>query len=278
MNEDVKQHYKELVALTQLFLLQEFEFKRKIPVQADIYQDFKKRYSTAEKVKEAPLPPPIIVKAPPVAPSIPLAEKPKSMPEPVAKPVNEPPKAKPPEEKKSSAFKLEPFSTVESFDYQEMRETIRTQFPQHTVLDQIPSDKQAQHIKKAWQTEAVIPPIVLLSFNEQEKQLAFLKNVAQAITRHLAPACVLSGLKIEQEKKWDIFLNNPALRFVIASDYGIYLLPGLMHHYKESNQAKHFLKNTPLLLLSDVSLYLKQPQLKPLLWRTICTEFRSCVK
>ncbi len=70
--------------------------------------------------------------------------------------------------------------------------------------------------------------------------------------------------------------QSPDLRLVIASDYDLYLQPELMKVYREApQQGKHYLNKTPLLLLSDLSLYLKEPQLKSLLWRAICNEFAA---
>ena len=73
-----------------------------------------------------------------------------------------------------------------------------------------------------------------------------------------------------------MFWNSSNLRLIIASDYGLYLQPKLMAYYREvTQQGKHFVNNIPLLLLSDLALYLKEPQLKSLLWRAICKEFAA---
>jgi len=62
----------------------------------------------------------------------------------------------------------------------------------------------------------------------------------------------------------------------MTSDYGIYSLSELMKHYKEDNRHnKRFLNKVPLLLLPDVSVYLKEPLLKLSLWRSLCETLRS---
>ncbi|MBA3722835.1 MAG: hypothetical protein H0W88_10615 [Parachlamydiaceae bacterium] len=177
------------------------------------------------------------------------------------------------------SFSLEPFAKPQKPEFDDISNNLKKAFPHFSIRDQIPSDENAQKFKNAWLYEQLIPPIILLSFNDQDKHLAFLKNIASAISLSLAPARVIAGPAMEQEKKWDQILNTPALKLVIASDYGLYLMPELMKYYKEQTKtAKHFLHQTPLLLLSDLSLYLKEPQLKPLLWRAICTEFNASCK
>lgn len=279
--------YSELVALTKLLLLREFHgddaiisdpktchhFSRLIkkPVKKTQPEPSKTTFSKPQSP-----PPPKPTASPPQAKIELPPQPPQFLPRPPAPPVQKisMPIASPKEEK--SAFTLEPFPASLSANFDECKHLFKKLFPQLTIHDILPSDQHAKVIKHRWKQQHEIPPIVLLSFNEQEKQLAFLNNVAQAITRDLAPAKVISGLRYEQEKKWDSVLNATSLQMIIASDYSLYLLPNLMKFYKENTQAaKHYLNNTPLLLLSDLSLYLKEPQLKPLLWRAICKEYEN---
>ena len=173
-------------------------------------------------------------------------------------------------------FTLEPNTPSPLFEAHEMKNLMKKVHPQCPIHEYIPSDDQAKKIKNAWQMEVKIPSVVLLSFTNQKSHLTFLHNLAHAINQHLGTAQVISGSKWEQENKWDQLLESKELRLVIASDHGLYLLPNLMKNYKEApKNAKHFLRKTPLVLLSDISSYLKEFQLKPLLWRTICSEFHS---
>ncbi len=147
-------------------------------------------------------------------------------------------------------------------------------FPEYSLSSTIPSDQKAQKTKDAWKIKHQILPVAILSFHEQSQSLAFLKNIAKAIHLLLAPTCVLSGNNLEKNQQWDEVLTTPDLRLIIASDYELYLRPGLMEHYTQDKQSgKHFLKRIPLLLLSDLTLYLKKPELKQLLWNAIRTEF-----
>lgn len=300
--------YSELIALTQLFLLREFPIKDELLTDVQTHAFFKKSIldSTKHQAKSAqtvkqeakevheettrePVRPQNVPHSPPLTNSLPpsklptppiestpLAEKP-STPTKAIKPETQPSKPATPDVTKAPLFNLEPLPPPVIPSHQEFKQWMKEHHPHFPLIEKPPSDHLAKKMKNAWQKELSLAPIVILAFNEQEKSLVFLKNIAQAITRHFAPAQVLSGLKIEQEKKWDALLKTPELRLVIASDYGLYLLPDLMKHYKESSHqdSKHYLDKTPLLLLSDLSLYLKEPQLKSLLWRAICNELRN---
>lgn len=173
-------------------------------------------------------------------------------------------------------FHLEPLAPPSPQENSEWWNLSQTLFPEWMLSKTIPSDAIAQKNKNAWLRSQEISPVIILSFHDNEQRQTFLKNIAQAISLRLAPAQVISVSQIEKENGWENTLNSPQLRLIIASDYGLYLHPKLMHLYREiPQQGKHFLNQTPLLLLSDLSLYLKEPQLKPLLWRAICNEFAA---
>lgn len=179
-------------------------------------------------------------------------------------------------EVKRKEFALEPLVAPPPQDHREWWDVSRSLFPQWNLHTSIPSDEIALKNKNAWLRKQEISPVVILSFQDNEQQLTFLKNIAQAITLRLAPAQVISATRIEKENGWENILNSTQLSLMIASDYGLYLHPKLRQFHREvPSQAKHFLNQTPLLLLSDLNLYLKDPQLKPLLWRAICNEFAT---
>lgn len=311
----LKERYSELIALTQLYMLREYSSDQLLESSASSFQFFKQKLKTHPLPESKPLPPnssfekPSLNKNTPPPPSTPRAidrPPPQQSPRPPLVPVQDAteklqkasaPVEKAPilpqqaqtldtapvrpaknEEKPPSkpSFNLEPLPPPSPINFQDFREFVKTTAPSCVLHEQIPCDLHAKKMKERWKTEKEIPPVVILSFNEQKDHMALLNNIAKAITLQLAPAKVISGHRLEQEKKWEEMLNSPGLRLVIASDYGLYLLPDLMKHYKESaKSARHFLKTTPLLLLSDISLYLKEPQLKPLLWRAICNEFAA---
>jgi hypothetical protein len=282
---DLKEHYSELVSLTQVFLLRNYSLADPFtidPATHRFFQKWNKRLETVPMPVRSTPAAPIYATNPPPSPD---PFPPQTQPEPhPATPNPEPsvppsPKPRPPEvpnrpHSHSSPFlSLEPLKGYEPMDLQDFKKIFKEQFPTFSISEQIPSDEKAQQVKNSWQTETEIPPVLILSFHEGEKSFAFLRNIAFAIHLHLTPARVISGPKLEQEKKWDKVLNTKGLRLIIASDYGLYLLPELMKYYKEApRQAKHFLNQIPLLLLSDPSLYLKEPHLKAFLWQAILNE------
>lgn len=308
MNSLVKQ-YAELVSLTQLFLIKEHnihESRLSFPKEKAFFNSrlkpVEKKYHQPPVAAERLPPPPtkqnIPLPQPTPQPGIsppqaqppqlaPLAAQPTHPPIPLtqAKPSSKhslPPTQ--PEEilqnkseksKQTQLFSLDPLASAPLVaEDHGFKAILQKTFPHYRLNETIPDDRLAKKLMNAWSLEQSIPPVIILAFNEKEKHLTLLKNIAKAITLRFAPARVMSGLKLEKDKQWDSLLNTADLRLIIASDYGLYLQPALMTHYREaSKQAKHFLNQTPLLLLSDLDLYLKEPQLKSLLWRAICNEF-----
>lgn len=174
----------------------------------------------------------------------------------------------------NKTFSLEPMQPPsELSSFHECWKIYPSLFPHWTLSKSIPSDEMVQRANFLRKKEN--PPVILiLSFHDREPQLTFLNHIAHAISLRLAPAQVLLASQIEKEKGWEKLLSSTQTKLVIAPDYDLYSQPQLMQFYREvPQQGKHFLKQIPLLLLSDLSLYLKDPQLKPLLWRAICNEF-----
>lgn len=202
-------------------------------------------------------------------------------PSPPIQPESLPPNPKPPaiqdNSSKTKGLVLEPLAAAYSAkDFREFWKLCPALFPDWILCETVPSDVIAQKHKNAWLNDQIMTPVIILAFDDEEKQLTFLKNIAQAISLRLAPTRVLSVQKLEKENSWENVLNSSHLSLIIACDYGLYLQPKLMRFYREEpQQSKHFLNQIPLLLLSDLPLYLKEPQLKPLLWRAICNEFAA---
>ncbi len=299
---DILTHYRELLALTQIYLHREYPRHAVKTMDPSAFAYFNKKTAppislqSNHQCKPAPLPPaqplktqaqtpspfspPACPKPPSAAPiqieSAPSQPPVKSGKTAAAAPPSPPPKAErqPPVHAKGLA--LEPFAAQASHDLSGFWKLHRQFLPEVTVNETIPEDAVALKLKNSWRNEQTIPPVVILSFRGEEKELAFLKNVAHAISLRLAPARVIPASRWEKENGWEGMTQSPDLRLVIASDYDLYLQPELMKVYREApQQGKHYLNKTPLLLLSDLSLYLKEPQLKSLLWRAICNEFAA---
>ena len=292
----LKQSYAELLNLTQLFLIREHSLQKFKVVDPTTLAFFQKKMKGSyqpfpkKTVSHASFPslPTTSMRATTMPPS-PDPQPPQTIPEPP--PLEPLPPATPPEpvippsqppaiqdkSTQTKLFSLEPLKASPPVrDPREFWKLCPTLFPDWALCETIPNDAIAQKNKNTWLRNQEISPVIILSFHDHEQYIAFLKNLAQAISLRLAPAQVLFAPKWEKENHWENILNAPQLRLIIASDYGLYLQPKLMHFYREiPQQSKHFLHQTPLLLLSDLSLYLKEPQLKPLLWRAICNEFAS---
>lgn len=304
----IKDHYAELISLTQLFLLREHSLKDVKMVDPAIAKFFQIKVkaslpSIPKKMQPPPVPLPSIQNKPPINKTVvSQPSESRSMEAPIKSSLAQPLSMPIPENlnlqipgqvisitsisqtaniqqdkiHKTKEFSLEPLASISMQENNEWWNLSQTLFPEWVLSKTIPNDIVAQKNKNAWLKSQEICPVMILSFYDNEQQQIFLKNIAQAISLRLAPAQVVSAAQIEKENKWENILNSSQLRLVIAGDYGLYLHPKLMHFYKEiPQQGKHFLNQTPLLLLSDLSLYLKEPQLKPLLWRAICNEFAA---
>lgn len=310
--KSIRSAYNELLHLTELYLLREHSLKEVRHVDPTLLAYFKeqplrKPASPIQKQETRPLPivppqkPPLAPQPPspgitqnstikggkttldqtPPTTQSPIAEQPQKAPNPQPMTNSKEKDAPPPppssstsKEWKEKRFLLEPLPAATRLDQSQWRKLCQEIFNDWPLQESIPGDTLAKKSSQAWLQSKETAPITILSFNDNPQQLHFLKNIAQAISLRLAPAQVLSAPQIEKENGWEALFQSPRLRLVIASDYGLYLHPKLMTFHQEHTQHhKHFLHKTPFLLLSDLSLYLKQPKLKPLLWRAICNEF-----
>ncbi|MBA2368920.1 MAG: hypothetical protein H0V82_07855 [Candidatus Protochlamydia sp.] len=280
----LSQELLNLLSLTQIYIHREYDLKASFSTSLNQHTFFKDQIiqkiplkdqaelfvSSIEKGKNQPSPPNSLISFPQ-----PHALPPAPRYEPLHPELIQIETAPPAEEtlkpiQSKNFINLEPLQeTAFKGGESDFRELFYKFFPHFPLTESIPDDTLAKKKMFAWSKELEIPPVLLLSFSEDERQFTFLKNIARAITLHFTPARALSAKKIE----WNNLLKNSALRLIIISDHELYSQPSLMAHYQEiPQQGKHFLQKTPLLLLSDLNLYLKETQLKPLLWRAICKE------
>lgn len=148
--------------------------------------------------------------------------------------------------------------------------------PHISTFTEIPNDAIAKKIATRWKTRNQTAPISILSFHEQPKQKALLLEITKAIDIYFGPARLIEADPIEKEKQWDTFLTDPNLKVIIACDYTLWQLENLMRSYKENSfEQTRMLGNIPLLLLPDLSLYLKDPLLKRSLWKGLCQKLSS---
>lgn len=155
-------------------------------------------------------------------------------------------------------------------DLKELHELVLMHLPGVPLLPAPPNDLVARQAARLWERENAIPAVAILCFEEQPKHKAFLTNIGRALEAYGLSATVIDAAKIEQEHAWPRLLEAPQARLVIAGGYGMYALPELMQHYREGEKSSGpRLGRLPLLLLSDVALYLKEPHLKPSLWKSL---------
>ncbi len=160
---------------------------------------------------------------------------------------------------------------TESLSFAPLKALFKKVFPKTSILDEIPNDTMAKKIANRWKTKNQVAPISILYTHEPTKQNDLLKQIVKAIDIHFGPANLINAETIEKENQWDAFLSSGELKLVIACDYTLWQLHGLMAHYKEiPAKQTRTLKDVPLFLLPDLSLYLKDPLLKRSLWKALC--------
>lgn len=264
-----KEQYTELLAFTKRYLQQEYAHESWVTSDKETFNCFK-QYALNQKkeVAKTPVPVPPAPKPAIVAPAKPLP--------PVAKKVlpQSLPQTKPVEKKTASqtasGYNLESLPPTQIQDLNDWRKIINERFPNLELLDGPPKDDIAKQINSAWQQPKVIPSVIILSFQEAGKEQVFLHNIAKAIQARYTSAAVMSVQEIEYEFGWDFTLQSKNLQLIIANTHGLNGVPALMQHYREvQKHAKFYLSKVPLYLLSDISLYLKEPHLKPALWQEI---------
>lgn len=238
---------KELISLTKQHLLDEYSLKEWKFCDEETYRFFKERAKPqAASPQKAPV---VIREIAPVPFKLEAVRK-----EIAAVKIAEPP---PPAEI------VAPQQT--ETDFSDIKKILQSRFPSLAILPTPPDDSEAN---KASENKSG-SEVIILSFDKQTP--LFLKNLACAITQEIAPCTILPASRLENEKAWENLLRQKQLKLLLSTDYGLFSLPNAMQYYREvPKQAKSFLGNIPLLLLTDLSLYLKEPKLKPTLWRAIC--------
>lgn len=163
----------------------------------------------------------------------------------------------------------EPLPTDSFSDMRRLFSHIAPKFP---LLDTIPKDDLAKHVKERWKTRNQAAPISLLFYQELAMHQKLLHNLAQALESIYGGARLIQCAEIEKENQWETFLSVKELSSVIICDSTLWQLPHLLAFYREKpSHSERFLSNTPLFLLPDLSLYLKDPLLKRSLWKALST-------
>lgn len=141
-----------------------------------------------------------------------------------------------------------------------------------TLLD----DTAATRIMQAWQEYVGEVDVILLAASRDKETLELIKSLAKNIEQKKgASAKALLAERIEQEKKWDLFLSKNQPKLLMASQ-GLMQMQNAMSTYKKNSATgQTFLGPLPLLVLSTPSLYAESVQEKITLWNTLCHLIKS---
>ncbi|WP_420422341.1 hypothetical protein [Simkania sp.] len=180
-----------------------------------------------------------------------------------------PPVAPKVEKKKEKVLDLHPPAKPAPTQSNRMGTLLKSITPELFLHDTPLPDEKAKRVKNAWNEKSLVPEIPILFQGTHYR--FFLENLAKAISLTFAPSRVIEMTSFEQEKKWDLFLESPKLKFILCPDHLIFSSKELLPFYKENpGQKTRFLGNIPLLLLPDLALYYKDPYLKRSLWNVLC--------
>jgi hypothetical protein len=204
--------------------------------------------------------PPAPVKAPLLPkPQLPAAEKKPAFVKPIEEPIHV----------QASVPQVRP-AAPPAIPSSEIQKTLQKIAPHMRLSNEVPGDAVAQRIASSWQEKMPDTEVVLLLLDPSKESVEFLKNLGKAVHTQLCPAKVISGTRLEQEKRWDLFLEKNAFRLIIATD-GMKNYPDLMRYYKAlPAQQESFLGKTPFISLSPTATYLTSPEHKAILWKKLC--------
>lgn len=148
--------------------------------------------------------------------------------------------------------------------------------PRLKILDIIPSDQKAKEIASSWKFKAKVGKITLLAFKENPKELFFIKELAKALHLLFQPTKIINAAALEKEDKWDFYLSQPHLKLLLITDTNLWKLKNLVKYYHENpTTGETFLKNTPVMLLPQISFYLKEPLMKKTLYENLKKKIRE---
>lgn len=242
------------------------------PIQASFVKEERAPFIPSPVKQETPKPKELSkqIEQPKTEPAIVQAEE-----KPTAHPQEEKPPAliKTSQRKKHPSFdvKIEPPKKAQRDPLEDVKKILETIAPSLYLNFNIPKDDQAKRVKKSYQINEYMPDVPVLCYSQ--KALSFLQGIAEAIDRHFYPSKVIDLSQIPSEEAIDEILQRDHLKLIIAIDAMVFSHKVLMKHYQEFPVKKQrFLGKTPLLLLPDPMIYMKDPSLKRSLWNLLCSQ------
>jgi hypothetical protein len=167
-------------------------------------------------------------------------------------------------------IKLDEKPNIIEDNFNDIKNIVSKISPNTKICDESLDDKVAKQRAQKYKLKNIAANLTILAYKENEMHYKFLEKISIALNNYFYPSKVISAYTIEKENNWDMFLSENEIFLIIASDYTIFELPYLRKHYKENPSSKEkFLKNIPLFLLPDISMYLKEPTLKISLFKTL---------
>lgn len=155
--------------------------------------------------------------------------------------------------------------------FEDLRVIVTKIAPSLSICNDIPNDQEAKRLAHRWKTRNQSAPLSVLMFQELEEHRQLLSSLTLALDVVLGGARLIAAEGIEKDKQWEAFLSVTELKVVIVCDSTLWQMPNLLQFYREvPNRSERFLHQTPLFLLPDLTLYLKDPLLKRSLWKALC--------
>jgi hypothetical protein len=229
--------FSELVALTQIYLLQEHGAKDWIYSDPATYRFFKTLSDKNRAAAQKPVPAPVAVQAPVVVQSpvaavqAPVQVQKEPIPKEVIK--NEP--------QQKTLFSLEPLGAPKAVNLGDIRTAVTERLEQVKI------------------TEPGKPSVVIVVITETGEELLFIHNVAGAINRLIMPAEIVTLSKVKQDVEWHELLKRPGLRWILAFGETASRLPGIQKQMGAIS----------VLLQPAATTILRDPQMKADLWKML---------
>lgn len=157
-----------------------------------------------------------------------------------------------------------------TLSFQHFKDLMQLVNPRIKILDDTLNDSRAKEIASSWKLKSKVGKITLLAFGENPKEIFFLKELAKALHLLFQPTKIINAATLEKENKWDDYLSQPYLKLLLITDVNLWKLKNLVQHYHENPTTNEtFLKEVPLMLLPQISLYLKEPLMKKTLYENL---------
>jgi len=171
---------------------------------------------------------------------------------------------------KTKKISLEEKPPIIEDNFSDIKQSFPKVFPNIKIVETILDDKIAKQKAQKYKLKNIAAGITILAYRENEKHYRFLEKLSIALNIYFYPSKVVSAYLMEKENNWDLFLSENDIFLIISSDYTIFELSNLRKYFRE-NPAKQekYLKDIPLFLLPDISIYLKEPTLKSSLFKAL---------